>query len=160
MHLHGNEKERWTTMANAVAVIQRQDPHFKVKTEFRMGDPLIKEWVQDVLAPSLLDGDAGVIACLLSVEAEADAVARALKIELTEQWWGNFDAETPADVVVYLKTQGIEKDALQHALIDTHFPPVSTPELLQQVKETFAAAHGLDPDDIDVQSDTPLQTYH
>lgn len=153
MHLRENEQARWNAMTADAQALERQDPHLKIKIEFRMSDPAIKKWMTDVLAPSLMDGEAGVTACLNSIEEEKDTVVRALKISILQHWWTIFDTKTPADVVSHFKNHGVEKDTLQHMVIDSHFPPETTADQIEQIRQAIAEQNGVDPEDIIVEFD-------
>lgn len=161
MHLNDKDQARWNEMTADAHLLERKDPHMKLKTEFRMSDPEIKTWMQDVLAPSLMDGEAGVALCMASVEKEQDTVLRALKVNLIEHWWNIFGTKTPEDVVSQFKNNGMEKDTLRHMVLDNHFPPEPNMDQIENIRLALAEEHGLDPEDIVVEMDgMDVPTYH
>lgn len=153
MHLNDNDQARWNAVTADAHLLERQDPHLKIKTEFRMSDPQIKTWMQDVLAPSLMEAEEGVATCLASVESERDAVVRALKVNIIEHWWDMFPKKTPKDVVAHFRDNGVETDTLRHMVVESHYPPEHSQADIDRIRHEIAEEHGIDPEDIIVELD-------
>jgi hypothetical protein len=149
MELRKKDRARLEALNIYSSTLLGSEPYWKQKAQLQEDDPNLADWLSEVLAPSLLDGEAGVERCLDSIESEPDKVLTYLKTGLLQSWWGWFQDCTPDQVATDLLECGFDGASVGHAVMRAHALNYDTPGVMENIFDVLTRgedmAHAFEP---------------
>lgn len=138
--------------------LHETDPFMTEKFQFQNDNPNMKNWTDTILAPSLLNAQEGMQACIDSINNEADDFLKLCKFIYTYKVWDQFGDADSYEVALDLATQGYTSNTLAVSIRRMLFNEIDA-EYINKLKEVVADELGFDSSEVSelVQNN---QTFH